>query len=90
MSRPVLEAPVKYGRVYPDPRAEEMLTDLARRMSDSVGPYLDGLSDDALYLLRVGIGQLSTTNCWWLIYELRGAIEGLISEVEARKADSDV
>jgi hypothetical protein len=82
-----LETRVKYGRHYPDPEGYELLNDLARRMADAVVPYLDGLSDEGRYLVRGTLGQLTTTNCWWLIYELRGALTGLVEEAELRKAD---
>ena len=81
---------MKYGRHYPDPRAYELLKDIARRMVDTASTYINGLPDEELYFIKGGLEQLSTTNCWWLIYELAPAIRGLVEEAEyRRKAEAE-
>ena len=82
---PPLKSPKQYGRHYPDPHAYELLGDLARRMGDAASTYINGLPDEELYFIKGGIGQLTTTNCWWLIYELAPAIRGLVEEAEYRR-----
>ena len=83
---PPLESPAQYGRNYPDPRANKLNDDLAGKVYDLIHEYVQNRSGEELYFMRGGLGQLTTTNCWYFTYELSEAIQSIVlSEQEQRK-----
>jgi len=58
---------------------------LVRALTSAVQGYLAVLNDNELRMMRTRVRQLSTTNCGWDSYALRGGFDALIeSHLESR------